>query len=84
MAAFLPMTDIKQQSLKPFYHPDYQAPTTEELRGLMKDCGWTGAKVGALVGVDSRTVRRWTGGERPIPYSAWRLLLLHAGVVELD
>ncbi len=74
------MSDIQSESLRPFYHPDYQPPSTQELLSLMKDCAWTGAKVGALVGVDSRTVRRWTEGERPIPYSAWRLLLLYAAV----
>ena len=70
--------EINPNSQLPFYHPNYQFPTFEELRVVMKSQGWTGAKVAALVGVDSRTVRRWTGNERPVPYSAWRLLLIYA------
>ena len=73
--------EINPNSQLPFYHSNYQQPTFEELRVVMKSQGWTGAKVAALVGVDSRTVRRWTGNERPVPYSAWRLLLIYA---ELD
>ena len=72
--------EINPKSQLPFYHPDYQPPTFEALRVVMKSQGWTGAKVAALVGVDSRTVRRWTGNERPVPYSAWRLLLIYAGL----
>ena len=72
--------EINPKSQLPFSHPDYQTPTFEALRVVMKSQGWTGAKVAALVGVDSRTVRRWTGNERPIPYSAWRLLLIYGGL----
>jgi len=46
--------------------------------------GLTGSVVGQLLGVDPRTVRKWIGGEREIPYSAWRLLLLHAGLAIED
>ena len=72
--------DINPNSLLPFFHPNYQPPSADELRAVMKAQGWTGAKTAALVGVDSRTVRRWTGNERPVPYSAWRLLIIYAGL----
>ena len=52
-------------------------PTVEKLRALMKEKGLTGAKAAEIVGVNSRTIRKWTGGERAIPEAAWRLLLLY-------
>ena len=52
-------------------------PTVEKLRALMKQKGLTGAKAAEIVGVNSRTIRKWTGGERAIPEAAWRLLLLY-------
>ena len=48
----------------------YTPPTGAEARALLKALGLTGAAAGALVGVDSRTVRRWTGGERPMPFAS--------------
>ena len=51
------------------------------------------SKTARLVGVNytiekgSPTVRRWkttTGKSETIPYSAWRLLLLAAGVVDIS
>jgi hypothetical protein len=48
----------------------YRPPTGEELRELLKRWCLTGAAAGALVDVDGRTVRRWTGDERPIPFAA--------------
>ena len=52
-------------------------PTAERLRALMKQKGLTGAMAAEIVGVNSRTIRKWTGGERAIPEAAWRLLLLY-------
>lgn len=59
-----------------FGDPGYADPTPNDLRAVMQRARLTGSQVGDLVGVDSRTVRKWTGGERAMPYSAWRLLLL--------
>lgn len=50
----------------------------ERLRAFMSDCGLTGTQAGALIGVDGRTIRRWTGGEREMPYSAWHCLVNRA------
>lgn len=57
------------------YVTDGPSPSPERLRELMKKHGLTGSKVAEIVGVNSRTVRKWTGGERGIPEPAWRLLL---------
>lgn len=41
----------------------------------------SGAALGAVCGVDSRTWRKWTNGERGMPVSAWRLLVEVSGVL---
>jgi hypothetical protein len=45
----------------------YTQPSPEEIRTLLKKYELTGSRAGQLVGVGSRAVRRWTGGERPMP-----------------
>jgi hypothetical protein len=67
---------------------NYRPPTSNEVRILLRSKGWTGSHAARLVGVDSRAVRRWTADEsaktyHQIPYSAWRLLLLEAGLVSV-
>ena len=76
------MYEINPNCLLPYSHPDYEAPTADDVSALKRDCSWTGAKIAALVGVDGRTVRRWLGADRPIPYATWRLLCILAGVDE--
>ncbi len=78
-----------------FSDPLYRAPTPEEVTGLIKLAGWSQTDTAKLVGVTfdpkkgSQTIRRWrspvhSGEHRAIPYSAWRLLLLHAGLVSVS
>lgn len=47
----------------------------DRLREFLRGHALTGAQAGALIGVDGRTIRKWTGGERPMPYSAWYCLV---------
>lgn len=52
----------------------------EALRELMQEHGLSGAQVGALVGVNGRTIRRWLApddqtGHRSMSYAAWFTLL---------
>lgn len=59
-------------------------PSPDELREFLKAHNLTGAATAKLVGVDSRTVRKWTSppeavSSRKIPWSAWALLLLLTG-----
>ena len=68
----------------PKYHPDYQQPTTDDIRDVLRRHELSGAKAGALLGVGSRAIRKWVGGEHPIPYSAWRLLLIITREVKPD
>jgi len=78
----------------PYTDPDYHPPTPEEVTQLIKLAGWTQAQVAALVGVTghpqkgSTTIRKWCApttkkDHRQIPYAAWRLMLLNAGVIKL-
>ncbi|WP_085944393.1 hypothetical protein [Hahella chejuensis] len=77
---------LTQGTLEPFASPNYHPPKESDVRLLLRIAGLTGAEAGKLVGVDARSVRRWcappdTSNHRPIPYSAWRLLLIEAGLV---
>ena len=58
--------------------------TPDALRGLLLRHQLTGSMAGRLLGVDSRTVRRWTSpsgniSHRDMPDSAWWLLLILTG-----
>jgi len=78
-----------------FGNPAYVPPTPQEVDRLIKLVGWSQSSVAMLVGVTynpkkgSSTIRKWRASVekddyREIPYSAWRLMLLYAGVVSLD
>lgn len=61
----------------PSYSPD-------ALRRLLTRHELTGSQAGRLLGVDSRTIRKWTSGDtisthRDMPQSAWWLLLILTG-----
>lgn len=61
----------------PAYSPD-------ALRGLLARHTLTGSQAGRLLGVDGRTIRKWTAGNsvsthRDMPQSAWWLLLILTG-----
>ncbi len=74
----------------PWDDNNYTTPKPEEISRLLELAGWSMTMTAKIVGVHyssskgSSTVRRWktTKGEsREIPYSAWRLFLICAGVV---
>ena len=71
----------------PLSHPDYCAPTPEQVDMLIRGMGWSQADAARIVGVacdsnkGSTTLHKWRSPAespeyRTIPYSAWRLLLL--------
>jgi hypothetical protein len=74
-------------TLLPFNDPEYREPSWQDLRAVIQHLGWTGSQVGEFTGVGSRTVRKWTSppdtsNHSPVPFAAWRLLLIAAGLVE--
>lgn len=70
-------------------------PTPLEVRALIVYLGaqqgkekLTGSEIANIVGADPRSIRRWTApvdssNSKNIPYAAWRLLLLSAGLVDV-
>lgn len=46
----------------------------DRLRAFLSANELTGSEAGALIDVNSRTMRRWTGGQSAMPYSAWYAL----------
>ncbi|POR05599.1 hypothetical protein AU468_00020 [Alkalispirochaeta sphaeroplastigenens] len=62
----------------------YPSPTPEDLRDFMRRHGLTGSQAGALLGVNGRTIRKWTGGERSMPWASWTLLQILMGDTAAD
>lgn len=58
--------------------PESWQHDSELLREFLRERGLSGSQAGALLGVDGRTVRKWTGNEREMPYSAWFCLVYRA------
>lgn len=48
------------------------------LKAFLVERQLSGAQAAALLDVDARTIRRWTGGERSMPYAAWYCLVHRA------
>lgn len=67
----------------------YEVPSAAKLREFLRENELTGSSAAGIVGVDSRTVRKWTASEeaenrRAIPWSAWTLLRLYVGDMTVD
>jgi hypothetical protein len=81
-------TGPKAETLLPFYDPAFVAPTHLDVRAVTQRCELTGATVAQITGVTPRTVRKWLAppeveNHAPMPYAAWRLLLIETGVVSI-
>ncbi|MES2264302.1 MAG: hypothetical protein V4724_37820 [Pseudomonadota bacterium] len=68
-------------TLLPFHDPSYRQPEWADIRAVVQISGLSGLELANLVGVSSRTVRKWlsppmTANHAPMPYAAWRLLLI--------
>lgn len=77
---------IRSETLRPAV--TWEQPTPDEVREVIRRTGLNGADVARLLGLTpqgnksgggSRTVRRWTSGDSPIPYPAWCILAHTAG-----
>lgn len=74
--------DIRPECFRPA--SDWQQPTPDEVRELLLRIdpprGLKGADAARLLGIQTgRQIRRWTGGDAPIPYAAWAILADMAG-----
>ena len=54
---------------------DYNPPTSDEVRRLLKALELTGAEAGALLDVNSRQIRRYTSGDSIMTYTVLYTLL---------
>lgn len=74
-------SNIRRECLTPAVN--WNRPTGEEIREVLRLAGFTGAKAAQELGLGpngDRTVRRWVGEESDIPYAAWALLCDFAGL----
>jgi hypothetical protein len=67
----------------------YEVPPSEDLREFARKNNLTGSMAAQIVGLDSRTWRKWTANaespsKRSIPWSAWILLRLYTGELPLE
>lgn len=69
--------DIRSETLLSF-DSGWLQPSAEEVRALLSYIKFSGSDAGKYVGVSSRTVRKWVGGQSPIPYAAWAVLIERA------
>jgi hypothetical protein len=77
------MTLLRPEYLCPF-SDNWKRPPGEAIKETLSRAGLTGDEAAQLTGVsDGRTVRRWTGDEREIPYAAWALLCDAAGLGQI-
>ncbi|MCS4309674.1 DNA-binding transcriptional regulator YiaG [Rheinheimera pacifica] len=81
-------------SAKQFHDPEYKPPSPEEVKALRKLLGWPQSLLAKVAGVSygpkgSTTVRKWETAisekeHRKIPYIVFRVMLHHAGVVNIN
>lgn len=73
------MSKLKPENLQPF-KGGWVPPDGEAIKEVLKEANLSGRKAADLLGfAEDKTIRRWTSGEYPIPYSAWAILCAMAG-----
>jgi len=74
-----PAKAIREECLRK-HTEGWSPPTGDEIKAALSMAGWTGMDLARRIGVDPRTGRRWTGDEKHIPYAAWCVLCVEAGL----
>lgn len=64
-------------------NPVYQPPTRYEFRVLLEQWELTNAAAGRLTGLEGRQIRRYTGGQTPVPYSVLFVLAVKCEDVQI-
>ena len=70
--------EIRYQCLKSA--KEWTTLTGEEVRIALAMANWSGVEFARRINTNDRTVRRWLGGEQPIPYVAWCVLCVEANL----
>lgn len=76
------------------HDPSFVQPPPEIVRAFRRWAGWSQIDAAKIVGVSfnpekgSTTIRKWETAEgkkehRPIPFAAWRLMLVYQGVINV-
>jgi len=77
------VTAVRPSTLEK-YDNGFTPPTPDEFREVKRLSGKTGKQIADMLGVDGRTVRKWAGGEREMPYAAWRLFVFSVGLISFN
>jgi hypothetical protein len=67
----------------------YEVPKPDAFREWLKVHELTGAEAARIVGIDSRSIRRYTAppdqeGARQLPWAIWMLLRLYVGEISIE
>ena len=77
------MDVVRAECLRPA-DEGWEPPTAGEVRAVLALAGLSGGAAARFLGHEregrTRRIRRWAGGDEPIPYSAWALLCDRAGL----
>jgi len=60
-----------------------KTPNADEFRTFLSKHSLTGTDAGNLVGLNSRQIRRYTGGDAKVPYAVWYTLNMKLEGVEV-
>lgn len=78
---------INPDTMRDIDDPLFVWPTVADVHALKQASGWPRGKICARLGAQPKAVTKWlaTGhtSNLPIPYSAWLLWLVDAGLVEV-
>ncbi len=69
---------ITPDNLTPF--SGWVPPSAAGVKKALQLAGWSEVEYSRRIGVNDRTVRRWTSGEKTVPYAAWCILVAQAGL----
>lgn len=75
----MPKTEIRPACLVSLV-AGWTPPCGQEIRAALKLANTNGVEFSRRIGVDDRTVRRWVLEEKPMPFAAWQVLAIRAGL----
>ena len=80
MTAEIDNNELRLETRLSMADPRFLAPTAEEVRLVLRRLVWNAAETELRLGVDDTTLQSWVNGDARISYSAWRTMLIEAGL----